>query len=504
MNNPELILLKITICLILLFGIYYFLLRKETTFRFIRFFLLFSILASVAFPFIPLQISWSPPPLLSEQLSRIEPDAVKKFITPEKDINNSSEINIEPINTDADTKKTPWLLYAYILGFTLLTTRFLINISKLSTRIQKNKKLNNNGITCINIKSGRNIHSFFRFIFLPDEHFDNPKNSIIEHEKIHVNQLHSIDILIIELIQIIFWFHPLIYLYRNAIILNHEFLADEGVLKAQVGKIEYQQSLLDYCIAKNELQFTSGFNFTHIKKRIAMMTKTRKKQNSIIKPLVSLSFAILLFVGLSLKEKASNAMYAEFNTPVFIEEPVTIDYEPSELIVQEKQDPVLQDKKAEFKKLMVKRDSVLKTAQLKMQKAQKLAQLKQTEIMVKLEKQLQKEQFKAQKMLSKKQKEAQIKLKELQLKMKDQKINEEMEFKMQQMERDLNVELEGMENELSMHLEMMEDSLSDVLQDIEIDVSVNMEKIEIELEREIENLNEAIEEMEMELEEERK
>ncbi|MBN2774905.1 MAG: hypothetical protein JXR31_11685 [Prolixibacteraceae bacterium] len=505
MHNTIFILLKISISLAFLFGVYFFILRKETTFRFIRFFLLFSVIISVAFPFIPFKINWTPPVLVSNQFSKLKPVSPNELNFAESDNTPIGATNQPLIDT---TNKTSWFIYFYIVGLALFSIRFIFNLISVILKIHRKKIVKKEGFVFVDTSPGKSIHSFFHFIFLPKEQLNKPSNSILEHEKTHARQLHSIDVLVIEILQVLLWFHPMVYIFKNSIVLNHEYLADENAVKS--GKADYQQSLLAWCIECNQLQFTSGFNFNHIKKRIAMMTKQSKKQNILLKPLSAFIFAGLLFAGLSLKEKPAEAMTTEFEIPAISLSSPMSDHDISDnnsgLITEISQDPKNKEKEIQLKKLMLKRDSIMKTMQLKMEKAQKLAQFKHQEKMENMKKLLQKDMFKAQQQMELKQKEMQLKMKKMQLESEGKEITPELEYKMQQMENELNNELKNLEKEINLNLELKEDSLTIVMQKMETEIEIDLKKVEVELEHEMQALNLEIEKKmkELELEMERK
>jgi hypothetical protein len=54
---------------------------------------------------------------------------------------------------------------------------------------------------------------------------------LFDHELEHVRQSHTIDIILIELLKILYWFNPVHILYDRAIRINHELLADNEVLR---------------------------------------------------------------------------------------------------------------------------------------------------------------------------------------------------------------------------------------------------------------------------------
>src|SRR5690606_31843644 len=73
---------------------------------------------------------------------------------------------------------------------------------------------------------GPGSFSFFNRIFINKADFDHHFDTVYNHEKIHVAQYHSLDILLVELFRVVFWFNPVLGLYKHSLQEVHEFLAD--------------------------------------------------------------------------------------------------------------------------------------------------------------------------------------------------------------------------------------------------------------------------------------
>jgi beta-lactamase regulating signal transducer with metallopeptidase domain len=101
--------------------------------------------------------------------------------------------------------------------------------------------------------------SFFRTIYINEGAYISGEidNDLILHETAHASQLHSLDILFMELIQIFYWFNPFVYLFKRLIKVNHEFLADEFVIKSGSDKIEYSNKLINYTFRNKPLNLAS-------------------------------------------------------------------------------------------------------------------------------------------------------------------------------------------------------------------------------------------------------
>jgi TonB family protein len=98
---------------------------------------------------------------------------------------------------------------------------------------------------------------------------------IIEHEKVHMDQKHSIDLILLELLTIFQWFNPVIWLYRRSMKSIHEYLADEGVIVKGFDRVNYQELLLGQTLGFQVNDLTNNFNHSLLKNRIIMMTKQR-------------------------------------------------------------------------------------------------------------------------------------------------------------------------------------------------------------------------------------
>jgi TonB family protein len=139
------------------------------------------------------------------------------------------------------------------------------------------------------------IFSFFRFVSVSTEQFSSwERNKILRHELVHAQRLHSIDILLISLVQIIFWFNPLLYFYKRKLIQLHEFEADARSVQSE--EVDLYCSLL----AKVALQssgFTLANHFTQpfTLNRITMMKSMNKKLQ--LWKIAMMSICTILFLG---------------------------------------------------------------------------------------------------------------------------------------------------------------------------------------------------------------
>jgi len=266
------------------YAVYKLWLENEKMFRFNRAYLLLSL----AFSFvIPLQLI-SVKPLLGNALSVIQLDGIvirtsNAVLT--KD--NSGQIIASVLNI------------IYLVVALLLMVRFVMNLYSFYKKTKSNSRQFLNDTNIVLIEEPVLPHSFWKFVFINKEELETGKIplELIAHEKAHLQQKHTLDILFIEVLQIVFWFNPLIILFKKSIKLNHEFLADESVNEQFESVTEYQKLLLNFVSHKNTVSLASNLNYLITKKRLIMMTKKESRFKIMFKVLiVSLVCVLSLFV----------------------------------------------------------------------------------------------------------------------------------------------------------------------------------------------------------------
>ncbi|KFF30091.1 hypothetical protein IQ37_02715 [Chryseobacterium piperi] len=117
---------------------------------------------------------------------------------------------------------------------------------------------------------------------------------IFLHEKSHLDEKHTWDLLFIEIVKAFTWFNPALYFYKRAMITNHEFLADEAVINHNFSIRDYQNLIIKEITDNQGLAFTHPFNFNNTKKRFIMMN-TKKSKLIGIKKIASIPILITAF-----------------------------------------------------------------------------------------------------------------------------------------------------------------------------------------------------------------
>jgi len=274
------------ICLAVLFAMYWLFLRKETYFRFNRFYLLSTIIIAFTLPLGNL--------ILFENGKGIS--ALGGIVSV------AETIRIPAVTIAAESERVlsqsinwPYMLVViYLIGASLLIIRTILGIVRVCILKQKGKVVSKDGYSIVYMKQKLAPFSFLKTIYLNDALADGPdKSSIISHERIHVRQLHTYDNLFIEFFLAIFWFNPFMWFLKGALRNTHEYLADNGVLIGSTSRTSYQSLLLKQIIGLTPIVLTSSFNST-IKKRIKMMCRNKSSVLAKFKPLLLVPMIILL------------------------------------------------------------------------------------------------------------------------------------------------------------------------------------------------------------------
>ena len=199
------------------------------------------------------------------------------------------------------------LMIFFILVSSTLLVRFIINIFRILFKIRYSKKVLNNKTTIVLINERILPYSFFKYIFVSrtDYEIGNVEQEFLLHEEAHCEQLHSIDIIVVELLNIVLWFNPAIWMLRKEILLNHEYSADNKVLNTK-DSTDYQQLLLNVLLQNNANYLVSNFKFSSIKNRIIMITKSKPSNNAILRKATSI--IVFLLIGIALTFSKGNEL----------------------------------------------------------------------------------------------------------------------------------------------------------------------------------------------------
>ncbi|WP_427873840.1 M56 family metallopeptidase [Flavobacterium sp. MMS24-S5] len=286
-------LAKSSSLMLMFYCAYYFLLRKETFFNSNRWFLLSGLIVSVILPLLTYtKVIWI--------------DAAPNFDT-----------NIQTTlinNSDSESAEFNWnyiILGLYGIGLLVFLLKLAIDFYSLNAIIKGKKIKQQADFKFVDINENIAPFSYFEYIVYNSSLYTASElESILEHEKVHSDQNHTFDVLISRIFSIIFWFNPIVWLYKKAITQNLEFIADSEASKKLSDKKAYQYTLLKITTHENCVAITNHFYQSLIKKRIVMLNKNQSKKSNTWKyytVIPALAAFVLLFqVDVVAKERQEN------------------------------------------------------------------------------------------------------------------------------------------------------------------------------------------------------
>ncbi len=371
-------ILKSSACLALFLLFYKIFLEREKMHVFKRFYLLMSLVLAFAIPSITFT-------------EYVEINSGSTEIP--MGINSNVQEASQTISSDLSVLNIPLLLWTiYLLGVLFFAFRFVKNLFRVIHRIRSNSKFKMEHSIYVLLWEKIVPHTFFNYIFLSKSKYETqliPKEVLL-HEETHAKQMHSLDVLFIEALHIIFWFNPLLFLVKDAIRLNHEFLADQAVLNHGASSPSYQNILLAFTspasYGNHQPSIANAINYSSIrlnvlgkkfefmspyrqvKKRFTIMKKQTSKQIILLKSILLLPLLILSLYSFSGKKVIlTENPDSELSQIDSIRENVTLDMLKEYNILAQKHNDVSMDERD------VKREDILRMEHIyhRMSKAQK-------------------------------------------------------------------------------------------------------------------------------------
>lgn len=314
---------------------YKLLLTRETFYRLNRYILVSCLLISFSLPLVRVPQQWS----------FRKAEVVSTFTGTQQTVNdNSTKVSQQqdaPANTATAANSEPvaaastgislqqvmtWLVYLYWFGVIIFAFNFLLQVSVLLYRAYTSPVIRDGKYRIVEVHGDKAPCSFGNNIFINPEKYEwETYNQILQHEKVHIRQGHSFDILLAEIVLIFQWFNPFAWIYRKEIENNLEFLTDDQLVQHEkVEATTYQMSLLKVSAPHLPLSLTTNYNQSLLKKRIAMMNTKKSNMHTAWKyffllPVLVL-FACLLNEPIasaqespSAKKKATKKDDADFN-----------------------------------------------------------------------------------------------------------------------------------------------------------------------------------------------
>jgi hypothetical protein len=281
-------LLQVIITSGLLYGYYYFVLRNKKFHHYNRFYLLAATFISMLIPFLQIPVYFSEdaaPPAVLQSLNLITVNSYTDTTT-----------------VFTSTPKTNWLNWQnlswsfYILISILFLLKIIFSLNKIRSIIRNHEIEKLDHINFVNTNEPETPFSFFRWMFWNRniELSSEKGEQVFRHELFHIQQRHSWDIVFIELVTIVFWINPFFHLIKKELKAIHEFLADEFAVKENQ-EWKYAEFLLMQAL-NTQNSLINPFFHNQIKRRIAMITTSKKPSYQYLRKLLVLPVAAIVFI----------------------------------------------------------------------------------------------------------------------------------------------------------------------------------------------------------------
>ncbi|MBN4070424.1 TonB-dependent receptor plug domain-containing protein [Olleya sp. AH-315-F22] len=285
-------LIKASAIIAIFYFCYSIFLQRDTFFQSNRWFFVVGLITAILIPLvvIPIYITVQP----------------QEFVYSVSNLTFTNENTVTPFDWNGV------ITTIYFLGVSIFATRLLIQIYSLVSLIIRNKKQRSGKFIYVEVEDNISPFSFFNWIvFNPNQFKQSELEQIITHEKVHVNQFHSIDILFIQIASVVFWCNPLIWIYKKELHQNLEFIADNEAQKQASCKKSYQHLLLKTSMPNYQMALTNNFYNSLIKKRIVMLHKNKSKNRNYWKFTLILPILALFIMSFNTKE-----IYIEKEAPL--------------------------------------------------------------------------------------------------------------------------------------------------------------------------------------------
>ena len=310
MVNPVNYLLESGVSLALFALVFVLFLRKETFFVTNRLFLLISVLFSLLLPLFAIPVL-APQPVVLPEVT----------VTPYRNLLETVLVERHRFsgNVEQFVVSSRLIVNLWLSGVLVMTIISLLRLGQILLIIRKGKVTDSGDFKMVLNGRESNPFSFLNYLFIPEDYAQIPGyDRIVYHEREHIRQGHTWDILLLDILLIFQWFNPFIWLLKSAVRENHEYLVDRAVLRSGMTPDEYKKLLLSEVVG-NKVFAAHHFNYSLLKNRFKMMTKIPSRKAAGIKILAGIVIAIALVVVFACEKKTSSKLDANAGETLTIE-----------------------------------------------------------------------------------------------------------------------------------------------------------------------------------------
>lgn len=269
MNAFVSFLIEANLGLLFFAAVYWLTLRNETQFAFKRFYLLGAAAISILIPLLHVKAA-DVPTIIPSVGTRIAANWLPEIVV---------EGQLPAENSSSITGLTvAWISSSYFGILAICAIVFLVRLVNLLRFIRTSKTYDWRGCRVTESHSEKPTFSFFNFIHIgqSDRLTAEEKEKLLYHEHVHVVKLHSLDILLLGIASVVFWFNPVVILYKRWLTELHEYEADTYSLESCDREV-YINLLVKLLLPGSEFQLANHFNISMTTKRLVMMNALKEK-----------------------------------------------------------------------------------------------------------------------------------------------------------------------------------------------------------------------------------
>ncbi len=239
--------------------IYLLFLRNERFLRLKRAYLVAGILLSLMLPFVTLHY-------------RVELPAP---VVQETQVASMAQTPVPEVDTVHHDQKSPagLFLMVYACGMILFLVRTLLHFFRLYHALRTGSVIRTGDAVMVRTEKYTSAFSFFNYVFINPSVSEREAREILNHEMVHLRQKHWFDLLLVEMMSLIQWMNPFVWIYSALVRQNHENLADEEALQNTSDPAGYRAALLNQVFNARLISLSNSFNFSFYTNRFEMMKK---------------------------------------------------------------------------------------------------------------------------------------------------------------------------------------------------------------------------------------
>ena len=302
-------LLEANLYLAVAYSCYWLLFRKQTFYTANRLYLLMSTIICFIIPVVQIDYLRPAPQLVqpvqtTTQINYIAPTAISP---------PSAESILTP-------NKAITAIYSAVAIVFLIF--FLIKLYSLFKLILRNQRIRQQNYTLVCLKQASTPFSFFGYLFVNGRH--NLQETVLRHELVHIKQKHSLDIVFVELLKIVNWFNPVVYLLQNSLKALHEYEADQSIA-GNNQQDDYVAVLVSQAYQSSGVPFVNYFsNQQLLKSRIMKLYQKRSGSLARLNYLLTVPLCAGLLCASSLAfSKNYGWVKLNFQKPIIKEAPLS-------------------------------------------------------------------------------------------------------------------------------------------------------------------------------------